>query len=264
MGSLSGKVAIVTGAARGIGAETARRLASDGAHVVVADRRTELGEATAEAIDHDTPGAARFAELDVTSEVAWSEVMQVATDWAGGVDALVTCAGIIRVAPITALDLDTFRKVLDANLVGTFLGIQAVIPSMRARGGGSIVTLSSPQGIEGRDGFAAYASSKFAVRGLTRCAAIELGPFGIRVNAVVPGPTRTAMTERKGWTDDDYDAAYGLYPLGRMAQAGEVAAMCRFLVSDESSFCTGADFIVDGGVTAGKPREALRPAGGGE
>jgi 3alpha(or 20beta)-hydroxysteroid dehydrogenase len=101
----------------------------------------------------------------------------------------------------------------------------------------------------------AYTASKFGVRGLTRTTAIELGPLGIRVNAVVPGPTRTAMTARKGWSEDDYDAAYGLYPLGRMASAEEIASVCLFLASDQSSFVTGADLVADGGVTAGKPRD---------
>ena len=102
----------------------------------------------------------------------------------------------------------------------------------------------------------AYTASKFGVRGLTRTAAIELGTYGIRVNAVVPGPTRTAMTERKGWTDEQYDAVYGLFPLSRMAQASEIANVCLFLASDEASFCTGADFVADGGILAGKQRDA--------
>jgi len=252
--SLEGRVALVTGGARGIGEATARALAAAGAQVVLADRRAELGEQSAASIAAVHPGAARFVELDVTSADGWAGAVAAATELGGGVDILVNAAGIIRVAPLTDLDEATFRKVVDANLIGTFLGIKAVIDPMTARGGGSIVNLSSPQGIEGREGFAAYASSKFGVRGLTRCAAIELGPVGIRVNTVVPGPTRTAMTERAGWSDEDYDAAYGGYPLGRMAQPEEIAAMCLFLASDEASFCTGSDFVVDGGITAGKPR----------
>jgi 3alpha(or 20beta)-hydroxysteroid dehydrogenase len=147
-----------------------------------------------------------------------------------------------------------FQKVLNTNLVGPFLGIKAVMQGMTERGGGSIINFSSVQGLEGRENMSAYASSKFGVRGLTKTAAIELGPKGIRVNVVVPGPTKTKMTERKGWTDDQYNEAYGGYPLGRMAEAREVAEVVLFLASDESSFCTGADYVVDGGVLVGKPR----------
>jgi len=254
-GRLEGKVALVTGAARGIGAATARRFAAEGASVVLGDRRDELGAQTAAAIDAEEWGAARYVSLDVTSEEAWAGAVQQASRWFGGVDVLVNNAGIIRVTPLVDTDLETFRKVLDTNLVGAFLGIKAVLATMRARRGGSIINFSSPQGIEGRHGMPAYTASKFGVRGLTKTAAIELGPYGIRVNAVVPGPTRTAMTERRGWTDADYDAAYGLYPLGRMAAAEEIAALCAFLASDDASYCTGADFVADGGITAGKPRD---------
>jgi 3alpha(or 20beta)-hydroxysteroid dehydrogenase len=245
MARLDGKTALITGAARGIGEATARRFAAEGAAVVVADKRVEPGEAVAA----DVGG--RFVELDITSEADWQAAMQAI----GDVDVLVNNAGIIRVTPLLETDLDTFRKVLDTNVVGAFLGIQAVVPSMRRRGGGSIVNFSSPQGLEGRHGMAAYTASKFGVRGLTRTAALELGEYGIRVNTVIPGPTRTAMTARPGWTDDDYDTVYGGYPLARMARPEEIAAVCLFLASDDSSFCTGADFVADGGVTAGKPKE---------
>src|SRR3954471_19716175 len=222
MGRLDGKIAIVTGAARGIGAATAARFVAEGASVVLSDKRDDLGAEVAERLQKDGPGRARYVSLDVTSESDWQTGVAAAVDGFGGVDVLVNNAGIIRVVPLVDCDLETFRKVLDTNLVGAFLGIKAVLEPMRARGGGSIVNFSSPQGMEGRYGMPAYTASKFGVRGLTRTAAIELGMYGIRVNAVLPGPTRTAMTERKGWSDDQYDAVYGLYPLSRMAAAAEI------------------------------------------
>jgi 3alpha(or 20beta)-hydroxysteroid dehydrogenase len=254
-GRLDGKVALVTGAARGIGAATAARFAAEGASVVLADKRDDLGADAAARIDHDYAGAARYVSLDVTSEEAWRAAIVQTVAWFDGIDILVNNAGIIRVTPLVDCDLESFRKVIDTNLVGAFLGMRAVIGPMKEAGGGSIINFSSPQGLEGRYGMPAYTASKFAVRGLTKTAAIELGPLGIRVNTVVPGPTRTAMTERKGWADADYDAAYGLYPLGRMADPAELAAVCVFLASDDASFCTGGDFVADGGITAGKPRD---------
>jgi 3alpha(or 20beta)-hydroxysteroid dehydrogenase len=244
MGRLDGKVALVTGGARGIGEATARRFVAEGADVVIADKRDDVGQALADEL------GARYLSLDVTSEDDWAAAVAAI----GGLDVLVNNAGIMRLAPLLECDLDTFRKVLDTNLVSAFLGMKAVAPSMQERGGGSIINFSSPQGLEGRHGMVAYTASKFGVRGLTRTAAMELGELGIRVNAVVPGPTKTPMTARKGWSDDDYDAAYGGYPLGRMGQPDEIAAVCLFLASDDSSFCTGADFVADGGVLAGKPR----------
>ena len=249
----NGKTAIVTGASRGIGAETARLFAAEGAAVVLADRRDDEGEEVAEAI-RKAGGRALYLHLDISSEAEWLRAVGATTAEFGGVDVLVNNAGIIRVKPFLETSLEELHKVLDANLVGAVLGCQAVVPSMKARGGGSIVNFSSVQGLEGREGFSAYAASKFAVRGLGKTLAIELGPDKIRVNTVFPGPTRTKMTERKGWTDEQYDAAYRGYPLGRMAQPGEIARMVLFLASEASSFCTGGEFVVDGGVTAGKPR----------
>jgi 3alpha(or 20beta)-hydroxysteroid dehydrogenase len=248
-------VALISGAARGIGAATARRFAQEGASVVLADRRHDPGRALVGELEATRPGRASYVELDVTSPDGWASAVERTLAAFGRVDVLVNAAAILRVTPLVDTDLELFRKILETNLMGTFLGMKAVLEPMRACGGGSIVNFSSPQGLEGRWGVPAYTASKFAVRGLTRTAAIELGPYGIRVNAVVPGPTRTAMTERPGWTDADYAAAYGLYPLGRMAEPEEVAAACLFLACDESSYCTGSDLVVDGGVTAGKPRE---------
>jgi len=253
-GRLAGKVALVTGAARGIGAATARRFVEEGARVMLADRRADEGEVFAAELNAFRDGAAQFVTLDVSNEEGWASAIQATSDAHGGVDILVNNAGMIRVMPLEDTDLATFQKVLNTNLVGAFLGIKAVMASMESRGGGSIINFSSVQGLEGRENMSAYASSKFGVRGLTKTAAIELGPKGIRVNVVVPGPTKTKMTERKGWTDDQYNAAYGGYPLGRMGEAREVADVVVFLASDESSFCTGADYVVDGGVLVGKPR----------
>jgi 3alpha(or 20beta)-hydroxysteroid dehydrogenase len=250
---LDGKVALVTGAARGIGEAIARLFASEGAAVLVADRRDELGESVAAEI-HAAGGRSGYRHLDITDEGAWASAVEVARSAFGGIDVLVNNAGILRVKPLVETTLDEFRAVLATNLVGAFLGTKAVVASMRERGGGSIVNFSSVQGLEGREGMSAYTAAKFGVRGLSKSAAIELGPHGIRVNTIFPGPTRTRMTERKGWTDEDYDRAYAGYPLGRMADALEIARVALFLASDESSFCTGGDFVADGGVSAGKPR----------
>ncbi len=251
---LENKVGIITGGARGIGAASARRFVAEGTNVVVADRRAEEGIQLCEELNTKRAGSALFAELDIASEAAWSDVIAATLSEYGQIDVLVNNAGMIRVASLEDTDLDMFRKVIDTNLIGTFLGVKAVLEAMKANGGGSIINFSSVQGLEGREGLSAYSSSKFAIRGLTKTAAIELGPHGIRVNALIPGPTRTKMTERPGWSDDDYNAAYGGYPLGRMAAAGEVADMVVFLASEESSFCTGGDYVVDGGVSVGKPR----------
>lgn len=251
---LEGKVALVTGAARGIGAATARRFVSEGARVILADRRTDEGEVLAAELNGVREGAARFTSLDISDEAGWANAVESARETYGGLDVLVNNAGMIRVMSLEETDLATFQKVINTNLVGAFLGIKAVMKDMERGGGGSIINFSSVQGLEGRENMSAYAASKFGVRGLSKTAAIELGPKGIRVNVVVPGPTKTKMTERKGWTDDQYNEAYGGYPLGRMGEASEIADVVLFLASDESSFCTGADYVVDGGVLAGKPR----------
>ena len=252
---LDGKVALITGAARGIGAAIARLMAAEGARVVVADRREDEANVVVAELNAARPGSALFLLLDVTSESDWQAAIERTEAAFGPISVLVNNAGIIRVAPLEQMTLENFRKVVDTNLVGTFLGLKYGAESLKRASGGSIVNFSSVQGMEGRQGFTAYSASKFGIRGLTKSAAIELGPLGIRVNTVVPGPTKTKMIERPGWKDEDYDKMYGKYPLGRMANAEEVARMVLFLSSDLSSFCTGGDYTVDGGTLAGKPRE---------
>jgi 3alpha(or 20beta)-hydroxysteroid dehydrogenase len=254
-GELQDKVVFITGAARGIGAASAMRCAEEGARVVLADRREEECAQLALELNGRRNGCALALKLDIGEEVDWRDaVMQTLTTF-GRLDVLVNNAGIIRVTPLAKADAQTFRKIIDINLIGTFLGMHAVIEPMRQAGGGSIINFSSVQGFEGRAGLSLYSATKFGIRGLTKTAAIELGQYGIRVNTVVPGPTRTKMTEREGWSDEDYDRAYSNYPLGRMAHAREVAEMVLFLAGARSSYCTGADFVVDGGVLAGKPRD---------
>lgn len=254
-GRLAGKVAIITGAARGMGEASAVLFANEGARVVLVDKRNDLGVAVADRINDEHAGAAVYVDADVTDPTGWQSIIDTTVARFGPPQVLLNNAGIIRVMPLLETDLDTFHKVIDTNLTSCFLGMRAVVPLMRVDGGGSIINVASPQGFEGRGNFGAYTASKFGVRGLTRTASIEFGPMGIRVNCVVPGPIRTAMTERKGWTDVDYAQAYGGYPLGRRGEPHEVAAVNLFLASDDSSYCTGADFVADGGVLAGKPRE---------
>ena len=249
MGRMEGKVAIVTGGARGIGEAICRRYVAEGAKVIVADRRETAAE-----VATDLGEAARFSELDVSDANGWSSTVALATEAFGGVDVLVNNAGIMRIAPLRECDEDMFRKVIDINLVGVFLGMRAVVDAMEQRGGGSIINVCSPQGIEGRHSMPAYTASKFGVRGLSMTAAMELGEFGIRVNTLVPGAIRTPMTTRKGWTEEQYDEAYGSYPLGRMGTADEISGVAVFLASDDSTYCTGSDFVADGGILAGKPR----------
>jgi len=251
---LENKVCLITGGARGIGAASAQRFVDEGAAVIIADRREDEGAALCEALNKQRANSARFVSLDISNEDAWTAAINNALSHYGKIDVLVNNAGMIRVASLEKTDLAMFQKVVNTNLVGTFLGVKAVMPTMKDNGGGSIINFSSVQGLEGREGLSAYSASKFGIRGLSKTAAIELGPHGIRVNTVIPGPTRTKMTERPGWGDDDYNAAYGGYPLGRMGAAKEVADMVVFLASDESSFCTGGDYTVDGGVSIGKPR----------
>jgi 3alpha(or 20beta)-hydroxysteroid dehydrogenase len=242
---MQGKVALVTGAARGMGAATARLLAREGARVVVADVLEQEGRAVAAEIGD----AARFVAHDVADEASWPRAIGVATEAFGGLDVLVNNAAILRIAPIEHQSADEFREVLGVNLMGVFLGVRAAIAPMRARGGGSIVNFSSTAGSTGMPAHAAYGSAKWGVRGLTRTAALELGADGIRVNAIHPGPVDTPMTAEMGF--ERGPGRFPWVPLLRVGVPEEVAAAALFLASDESSYVTGAELHVDGGMTAG-------------
>ncbi len=247
MGQLDGKVAIITGAARGTGAATARAFVAEGASVVVADILDDLGTAFA----GELGVAAMYTHLDVTSEADWAAAVALTIDRFGPPDVLVNNAGVLVVKAVEDTTLDDFTKVVQVNQIGAFLGIKAVIGPMRAAGSGSIVNISSTDGLGGGNARTAYCSSKWGLRGLTKAAALELGQAGIRVNAVCPGGGSAEMVGP--WIPEGFDPSpmFAQTALKRPCELDELAAVIVFLASDASSFCSGADFAVDGGYTAG-------------
>jgi 3alpha(or 20beta)-hydroxysteroid dehydrogenase len=247
MGRLSGKVAIITGGARGMGAATSRRFAAEGAKVAIADVLDEAGAALAAELGD----MVRFYRLDVTSEQAWADVVSKVEADLGPADVLVNNAGILLFKTLLDTTLEDYEKVLKVNLVGEFLGIKAVAPGMVARGKGSIINISSVDGMKGANGLAAYASSKWGVRGLTKVAAMELGHQGVRVNSVHPGGVDTAMTNYDDSERDEVNLRFKNIPAQRVAGPEEVAAASLFLASDESSYMFGAEIVVDGGMVLG-------------
>lgn len=247
MGRLTGKVAIITGGARGMGAATSRLFVEQGAKVAIADVLEEQGAALAAELGEN----ARFFKLDVTSEENWAEVVAATEQAFGPPNVLVNNAGILLFKTILETTKADFEKVLGVNLIGELLGIKAVAPGMIERGCGSIINLSSVDGMKGANGLVAYASSKWGVRGLTKVAAMELGHKGVRVNSVHPGGVDTIMTNHTGTTRDEVNKSFGNIPLQRVGAPEEVAAATAFLASDESSYMQGAEIVVDGGMTVG-------------
>ncbi|WP_229074260.1 glucose 1-dehydrogenase [Actinoplanes sp. DH11] len=247
MGRLDGKVALITGGARGMGKAHARHFTAEGARVVIGDVLEEKGRRVAVEV------GGVFVRQDVTSADDWAGAVTAAVEAYGRVDVLVNNAGILRHGPVAEMDPAEFRHVLDVNLVGSWLGIRQVVPVMRAAGGGSIVNISSIEGIAGAAGLAAYSASKFGVRGLTRSAAQELGPLGIRVNSVHPGGVLTSMALAAAQTMTAVDGSGFLkaLPIARFAEPVEISRLVAFLASDESSYTTGAEFLADGGLLSG-------------
>ncbi|SAL32825.1 3-alpha-hydroxysteroid dehydrogenase [Caballeronia udeis] len=245
MGRVNGKVVIVTGAARGMGAAHARRLVEEGAKVMLTDVLDAEGEATASSLGE----SARYLHHDVTKEGEWQRVIDETEEAFGPVSVLVNNAGIAAYTPIELMEESDYRRIIDVNQISVFLGMKSVISSMKRAGGGSIINMSSVSGLVGTGYAVAYTASKFAVRGMSKSAAIELAPHNIRVNSVHPGLINTPMTAQT----PESEAAIGRFiagtPVRRAGEPDEVANIVLLLASDESRFSTGAEFVVDGGVS---------------
>ncbi len=243
MARLQGKVALITGGARGQGADEARLFRAEGADVVITDVLEAEGQALAAEI------GATFITHDVTSAAAWQGVVDATLAKHGHIDVLVNNAGIFKLGRLLDTSDEDFDRVVAVNQKGVFLGMRAVAPAMCEAKRGSIINISSLAGMEGVAGAFAYATSKWAVRGMTKAAAQELGRFGVRVNSVHPGFIDTVMlTQTQAAVAGKMDKALKMVPLGRMATALEVANLVLFLASDESSYCTNGEYTVDGGL----------------
>ena len=246
-GRLSGKTAIITGAARGMGEATARLFASEGAKVVL----TDVMEAEGSAVAKDIGGNAVFIKHDVSSDEGWANVVNETVDKNGTIDVLINNAGLVHFTPIEHFNPADAEKILGVNTVGPMLGTKHVSPVMKKAGKGSIVNISSVDGLRGCNGLTLYTASKWALRGLTKSLAYELGTSGIRVNSVHPGGVNTPMGNSRGLPADQLSMAFRRVPLQRIGEPEEVAQASLFLASDDSSYITGAELAVDGGWGAG-------------
>jgi len=247
MGRLDGKVALISGGARGQGAAEARLFAAEGAKVMVGDVLDDEGDELARELSSDQ---CAYRHHDVTDESQWAAIVTETLERFGRLDILVNNAGIFRILPMMQTSLEDYRRINDINQIGVFLGMQAVTPSLVERGGGSIINISSIAGLRGSPASFAYSASKWAVRGMTKCAALELAPFKVRVNSIHPGIIDTPMVQ-EFVTFGVWDTIRERIPMGDVAAPEEVARLALFLASDDSTYCTGAEFIVDGGMTTG-------------
>jgi 3alpha(or 20beta)-hydroxysteroid dehydrogenase len=250
MGKLDGQVALISGGARGQGEAEARLFAREGAAVAIGDVLEQDGQRVAESIN-DSGGQAMFHKLDVSDQSNWAEMIEATSEQFGQLSILINNAGILGGGLIERSTVQEYLEVIKINQVGVWLGIRAAIKPMREAGGGCIINTSSTAGLEGYVGASAYVASKFAVRGLTKVAALELGPYNIRVNSVHPGPIDTPLiinddTPRQVGGDIAFNTA-----IPRVGRSEEVAKMMLFIAA-EATYSTGTEFVIDGGMTAGR------------
>ncbi|GAB6991031.1 glucose 1-dehydrogenase [Paenibacillus pini] len=243
MDRLTGKVVIITGGARGMGESHVRKFVSEGAKVVFTDLNEEGGQALAAELGENV----KFVKQDVTKAADWETVVAETENTFGSIDVLVNNAGISMSKSLFDMTEADYRKIVEINQVSVFLGIKAVAPSMKKAGKGSIVNISSMNGLVG--GAIGYTDTKFAVRGMTKAAALQLAPLGIRVNSVHPGVIETPMVTQGDAVETIKEFSKHI-PLRRLAQSEEVSDLVLFLASDESSYSTGSEFVIDGGLTA--------------
>lgn len=250
---LAGKIALVTGAGSGIGEAIARRFAAEGATVIVSDIRDKPGEAVASKI------GAEYLHHDASDAESWESAVAAIRTKHGGIDILVNNAGCGAGGGIERETLEDHKRVMDLNVTGVWLGMRTVLPAMDARGGGSIVNISSIDGLVGVEGLSSYVGSKFAVTGMTRSLALELGGRNVRVNSIHPGVIGTPMVMKNVGSPvmARLEAAVARQPIPRLGKPEEIAAAALFFASDESAYCTGASLVVDGGHIAGPHRDPL-------
>ncbi|RNL66780.1 glucose 1-dehydrogenase [Zhongshania marina] len=245
MGRVEGKVAIVTGAAQGLGEAFARRLVEEGAKVVMTDIDEVKGYAAAKEIGD----SALFLKHDVSNESQWIKIVNDAEAIFGSVSILINNAGVVTYSPIEMLEMTDFQNVININQIGVMLGMKIVFPSMKRAGGGAIINISSSAGLIGSPGLLAYVATKFAVRGMTKTAAIEFAPFNIRVNSIHPGMFDTRLSSPTPESAETLKSHLAHTLTGRLGETVELANVVLMLASDEVRFATGAEFVIDGGDT---------------
>jgi 3alpha(or 20beta)-hydroxysteroid dehydrogenase len=246
IGRLEGKVTVISGGAGGQGSAQAERFVAEGAKVVLGDIAADRGTELARVLG----STASFVPLDVTSEESWEAAVRHAVEAYGHLDVLINNAGIVKPAPLIDTTLDDYMSVIQVNQVGTFLGMKVAAPEMAKAGGGSIINTSSIAGLQGVANVVSYVASKFAITGMTKVGAIEFGRSNIRVNSIHPGAVDTPMIAAD-FDDIDQSSLYDGLPAGRVGRPEDIANLCVFLASDESEYCTGAEFVIDGGFLAG-------------